>query len=77
MKDFKEFKPLIKLMKDESIQYLIKIGIQGVMRVLANNAYTESTKVENELNEFEMENNPNDKQLGRLKNKLLSIAKID
>ena len=55
-----DYDPFIKfkLMSEESIQYLIKIGIRGVMRVLANNAYTRSTKVETELNEFEMENNP-------------------
>lgn len=55
-----DYDPFIKfkLMTEESIQYLIKIGIQGVMRVLANNAYTQSTKVQTELNEFEMENNP-------------------
>lgn len=55
-----DYDPFIKfkLMEQVSIQYLIKIGIQGLMRVLSNNAYTESTKVEKELNEFEMENNP-------------------
>lgn len=55
-----DYDPFIKfkLMAEESIQYLIKIGILGVMRVLANNAYTVSTKVQSELNEFEMENNP-------------------
>lgn len=55
-----DYDPFIKfkLMQDESIQYLIKLGIRGVMRVLSNNTYTESTKVETELNEFELENNP-------------------
>jgi putative DNA primase/helicase len=56
----KDYDPFIKfkLMTEESIQYLIKIGIDGLMRVLKNNAYTVSTKVETELNEFELENNP-------------------
>ena len=55
-----DYDPFIKfkLIKEDSIKYLIKIGIEGVMRVLANNAYTQSKKVESELNEFEMENNP-------------------
>ena len=55
-----DYDPFIKykLMSEESIKYLIKIGIEGLMRVLSNNAYTECVKVEKELNEFELENNP-------------------
>ena len=55
-----DYNPFIKfeLMKEESIKYLIKLGIEGVLRVLMNNEYTTSSKVETELNEFELENNP-------------------
>ena len=55
-----DYNPFIKfeLMKEESIKYLIKLGIEGLLRVLMNNEYTTSSKVETELNEFELENNP-------------------
>ena len=55
-----DYNPFIKfeLMKEESIKYLIKLGVEGVLRVLMNNEYTTSSKVETELNEFELENNP-------------------
>ena len=55
-----DYNPFIKfeLMKEESIKYLIKLGVEGLLRVLMNNDYTTSSKVETELNEFELENNP-------------------
>ncbi|MFL2104158.1 phage/plasmid primase, P4 family [Mycobacteroides abscessus] len=54
------FKPHIKydLRKQESIEYLIKIAIQGLKRVLDNNKFTISKAVEKEIEEYEEENNP-------------------
>lgn len=55
-----DFDPHIKykLRKDESMQYLIRIGLEGLKRVLANNGFTVSEKVQRELEEYEENNNP-------------------
>ncbi len=55
-----DFKPYIKyeLRQPENIEYLIQLGIKGLKRVLANQAFTISEKVNNELAEFEETNNP-------------------
>ena len=46
-------------LKDESVmEYIIKIGIEGLKRVLANRGFTESSKVTKEIEEYELENNP-------------------
>lgn len=46
-------------LRDETVmKYMIKIGIEGLKRVLENNAFTECTKVQKELEEYEIENNP-------------------
>lgn len=54
------FKPFIgeKLKGQESMEYLIQIGIQGLKRVLINRKYTTSKKVQEELTEYEETNNP-------------------
>ena len=39
-------------------EYLVHLGIQGLKRVLANQAFTESKKVKNEIDSFERDNNP-------------------
>ena len=59
-KDDPDYDPFIKykLIKAESMEYLIQLGISGLKRVLTNNAFTESNKVQNTLNEYEEENNP-------------------
>lgn len=59
-KDDPDYDPFIKykLIKAESMEYLIQLGITGLKRVLTNNAFTESNKVQNTLNEYEEENNP-------------------
>lgn len=59
-KDDPDFDPHIKykLRKDESMQYLIRIGLEGLKRVLANNGFTVSEKVQRELEEYEENNNP-------------------
>ena len=55
-----DYDPYIKykLIQDESIEYLIAIGIQGLKRVLHNNDFTTSKKVTVALAEYEEENNP-------------------
>ena len=40
------------------MKYLIQLGIQGLKRVLENRGFTESKKVEKELKEYEISNNP-------------------
>jgi putative DNA primase/helicase len=55
-----DFRPYIKyeLREPENIEYLIQLGIQGLKRILENQAFTESEKVKLELEEFEEANNP-------------------
>ena len=54
------FKPFIgdALKGQESMEYLIQLGIQGLKRVLTNRKFTTSQKVQDELDEFEETNNP-------------------
>ena len=54
------FKPFIgdTLKGQESMEYLIQLGIQGLKRVLTNRKFTTSQKVQEELDEFEVSNNP-------------------
>lgn len=59
-KDDPDYDPFIKykLIEKESIEYLIVLGIKGLKRVLHNNEFTTSSKVEKVLTEYEEENNP-------------------
>ena len=54
------FKPFIKsdLIKQESMEYLIQLGIAGLIRILENDEFTKSEKVDKEVKEYEEENNP-------------------
>ena len=45
-------------MKPGSIEYLIKLGIMGLRRVLENQDFTRSDRVDRQLEEYEEENNP-------------------
>lgn len=47
-----------KLKKQDVAEYLVQLGIQGLKRVLANQAFTESKKVKDEVESFERDNNP-------------------
>lgn len=47
-----------KLRDIECVEYMILLGIEGLKRVLKNKAYTKSEKVEKELEEYEVTNNP-------------------
>lgn len=55
-----DYDPFIKykLIQKESIEYLISLGVEGLKRVIINDEFTKSTKVQNQLNEYEEENNP-------------------
>ena len=56
-----DYNPYIKydLIQPESIEYLIKVGIQGLKRVLEDNReFTTSNKVEEQIESYEEENNP-------------------
>ena len=55
-----DYRPFIKyeLEEQSSIEYLIKLGVDGLRRVLENSAFTESDSVNEQLSEYEEENNP-------------------
>lgn len=55
-----DFDPYIKykLIEPESIEYLIRVGVEGLKRVIAHNHFTQSEKVDREIREYEEENNP-------------------
>lgn len=56
----KDFNPNIKseLIKKDSIEYLIKLGVAGLKRVICKNTFTASKKVQKEIDEYEDFNNP-------------------
>lgn len=58
--DDPDFDPYVKykLREQEPMEYLIKIGIEGLKRVLQNHKFTTSEKVEVELKVYEESNNP-------------------
>lgn len=55
-----DYDPYIKykLRKAESMEYLIQLGLDGLVRVLDNRSFTTSAKVQKELDEYEEANNP-------------------
>lgn len=55
-----DFDPFIKskIQSDNSMEYLLKIAIEGLKRVLYNKQFTRSTRGEMEKSEFIMNNNP-------------------
>lgn len=59
-KDDPDFDPFIKykLRKPESMKYLVRVGVEGLIRVLKNNGFTTSKRVEQEIKNYEYENNP-------------------
>lgn len=59
-KDDPDYDPYIKykLRTEESIEYLIKLGLKGLKRVLENRAFTVNKRVQKELTEYEENNNP-------------------
>lgn len=59
-KDDPDFDPYIKykLRSNEAMQYLIQVGIDGLKRVLTNQGFTISMRVQKEIDEYELNNNP-------------------
>lgn len=59
-KDDPDYDPYItwKLRDASVMEYLIRIGIEGLKRVLENNSFTEAMKVKKEVEDYELENNP-------------------
>lgn len=59
-KDDPDFDPYIKykLIQQESIEYFIWLGVQGLKRVLENQGFTKSEQVQRQLDDYETENNP-------------------
>lgn len=59
-KDDPDYDPFIKykLIEEEALEYAIVLGIQGLTRVIGNNAFTESKQVNEALGNYELENNP-------------------
>ncbi len=47
-----------KLTTQEATEYLIQLGIKGLKRVLMTNRFSESAKVQKELEDYEESNNP-------------------
>ena len=58
--DDPDYDPYIKykLRQDEPMEYLIRIGIEGLKRVLKNRRFTLCDRVQKELAEYEENNNP-------------------
>lgn len=55
-----DYDPYIKykLVQDEPMEYLTAIGIKGLQRVLMNQSFTQSEKIEKSLEEYEENNDP-------------------
>ena len=55
-----DYNPYIKyeLVEQSSIEYLIRLGVEGLKRVIENNEFTPSEKVAEQVEEYENENNP-------------------
>ena len=55
-----DYSPFItsELKSQSSIEYLIRIGVEGLKRILKNNCFTESDEVREEIAEFRKSNNP-------------------
>lgn len=59
-KDDPDYDPWIvyKLKTQNAVEYLIRVGIEGLRRVLTTNSFTESSAVQEQVAEYEEENNP-------------------
>lgn len=57
-KDDPDYRPFIKyeLIQEDCLEYFIRIGIDGLKRVLENNSFTESDKCIQRLKDYELEN---------------------
>ena len=59
-KEDPDFDPYITWkLKDEAVmKYLVRIGVEGLKRVIENRGFTTSRKLEKELKDYEIQNNP-------------------
>lgn len=59
-KDSDDYDPFIKykLIQQESIEYMIMLGVEGLKRIIINNQFTSSKQVQQQLDDYEEENNP-------------------
>lgn len=57
-KEDPDFRPFIKyeLIEESCLEYFIRIGIEGLKRVLANNSFSESDRCVQQLKDYELEN---------------------
>lgn len=55
-----DYDPYIKykLRSEEAMRYLIRVGLEGLKRVVENRRFTTCTKVQQQLEEYEEHNNP-------------------
>ena len=58
--DDPDYDPYItyKLRDENVMKYLIRVGIEGLERIMTNRKFTRSGKVEKELKDYELQNNP-------------------
>lgn len=47
-----------KLKEQDAMEYFIRIGVEGLKRVVNNKCYSDSVKVDEQLEEYRIENNP-------------------
>lgn len=59
-RDDADYDPFIKykLVQPDSIEYLVRMGVEGLKRIMVNDDFTRSDKVQDQLDEYEEENNP-------------------
>lgn len=59
-KDDPDYDPwiVVKLRSQEAAEYLIRVGVEGLKRVLTGQEFTPSGAVQEQLDEYEEENNP-------------------
>lgn len=59
-KDDADYDPYIawKLKDQEVMEYLVRIGVEGLKQILVNNSFTQSHKVDEEIKEYTEYNNP-------------------
>lgn len=55
-----DYNPYIKyqLVEQSSVEYLIRVGVEGLKRIIVFNEFTKSEKVAEQIDEYENENNP-------------------
>ena len=55
-----DYNPKIRyeLVEQSSVEYLIRVGVEGLKRIIENNEFTKSEKVAEQIDEYENENNP-------------------